>query len=41
MRERFKKYAGALYIALMTIVVVIVLSCTNELEQIFEAFGQM
>lgn len=41
MRERFKKYAGALYIALMTIVVVIVLSCTNELEQIFEVFGQM
>lgn len=41
MRERFKKYAGALYIALMTVVVIVVLSCTNELEQIFEAFGQM
>ena len=41
MRERIKKYAGALYIALMTVVVVVVLSCTNELEQIFEAFGQM
>ena len=41
MREKLKKYAGALYIALMTAVVVVVLSCTNELEQIFEAFGQM
>lgn len=41
MREIFRKYAGVIYIALMSVVVVIVLSCTDELEQIYEAFGQM
>lgn len=34
MRDAIKKYGGVLYIALMTIVVAVVLRCTNELDHI-------
>lgn len=37
MRETLKKYSGVIYIVLMTAVVVVVLNCTNEMGQIFEA----
>ena len=41
MREILKKYSGVIYIALMTAVIVVVLNCTNEMGQIFEALRSM
>lgn len=41
MRETLKKYGGVLYIALMTIAIAVVLSCTNELDQILETLAAL
>ena len=39
MRKFLKKYAGPLYVALITAVLVVILGCTDELEQIRAALG--
>ena len=41
MRQFLKKYAGALYVVLITAVVIAILSGTNELGQIWQALGGM
>lgn len=41
MRKVIKEYSGLVYIAVITAVVIVILVCTNELGQIFEALGRL
>lgn len=41
MRNTLKKYAGILYIAGMAVVILVVLRCTNELAQVYEAMQSL
>ena len=41
MKKAIRKYAGVIYIALMSAAVLIVLSCTDELGQVWTAMGSL